>query len=69
MKASIHPKLHKIIDEDSTRDVIKKDKSMCIQTEAKTQDIMYMHNNKKVGPNGHKFSPSDFRAYAFSVLF
>jgi len=68
MKASIHPKLHKIIDDDSTRDVIKKrHKCMCIQTEAKTQDIMYMHNNKKVSPNEHKFSPSDFRAYAFSV--
>jgi hypothetical protein len=29
MKASIHPKLHKIIDDDNTRDVIKKDINVC----------------------------------------
>jgi len=71
MKASIYPKLHKIIDDDSTRDVIeKRHKCMCIQTEAKIQDIMYMRNNNTVGPNEHKFSPSEFRPYAlyaFSV--
>jgi hypothetical protein len=67
MEASIHPKLHKINDDDSTRDVIeKRHKCMCIQNEAETQDVMYM-NNHTVSPYEHKFSPSDFRAYAFSV--
>jgi len=68
METSIHPKLYKIINDDSTRDVIeKRHKCICILTEAKTQDIMYMHNNNTVSPNEHKFSPSNFRAYAFSV--
>jgi len=39
---------------------------MCIQNEAETQGVMYM-NNHTVSPNEHKFSPSDFGAYAFSV--
>jgi hypothetical protein len=47
MKASIHTKLHKIIEDDIGDAIEKIHKCMYILTEAKKQDIMYMHNNQQ----------------------
>jgi hypothetical protein len=53
LRASIHTKFHKIIEDDSTRDITEKRcKYICILTEP-DKNIMYMHNIHTVGPNVH----------------